>query len=43
LLYSDPWHDEILISTAVFVPAALLALRDFTRARPAVLPAERSI
>ncbi len=43
LLYSDPWHDEILIPTAVFVPAALLALRDFTRARPAVLPAERSI
>jgi hypothetical protein len=43
LLYSDPWHDEILIPTAVFVPAAWLALRDFTRARPAVRHAKRSI
>jgi len=43
LLYSDPWHDEILIPTAVFVPAALLALHDFTRARRAVPYAERSI
>jgi hypothetical protein len=43
LLYSDPWHDEILIPTAVFVPAMLLALRDFTglRLRLHHAPAER--
>jgi hypothetical protein len=28
VLYSDPFHDEILIPTAVFVPAAVLAVRD---------------
>jgi hypothetical protein len=33
-LYCDPWHDEILIPTAVFVPFALLAARDLWRARP---------
>ena len=45
ILYSDPWHDEILIPTAVFLPAAILALHDFTRARfaPAPMPAERTI
>jgi hypothetical protein len=32
-LYCDPWHDEILIPTAVFVPAAALATRDLWRAR----------
>jgi hypothetical protein len=29
VLYSDPFHDEILIPTAVFVPAMVLAVRDF--------------
>ncbi len=40
LLYSDPWHDEILIPTAVFVPAALLAARDLRRRRhpPSLVP-----
>jgi len=28
LLYSDPWHDEILIETAVFLPAIILAVID---------------
>jgi hypothetical protein len=28
-LYSDPFHDEVLIPTAVFVPAMALAVRDF--------------
>jgi hypothetical protein len=32
-LYCDPWHDEILIPTAVFVPAIILAARDLWRAR----------
>jgi alpha-1,6-mannosyltransferase len=32
-LYSDPWHDEILISSAVFVPAVILAVRDVAHAR----------
>ena len=26
LLYSDPWHDEILIETTVFLPAIILAV-----------------
>ncbi len=34
LLYADPWHDEILIQAAVFVPFAALAARDLWRARP---------
>jgi hypothetical protein len=29
LLYSDPFHDQIWIPTAVFVPAIMLAMRDF--------------
>jgi hypothetical protein len=29
ILYSDPWHDEILIPTAVYVPAAILATMDY--------------
>jgi hypothetical protein len=33
-LYCDPWHDEILIPTAVFVPFAILAARDAWRAWP---------
>ncbi len=28
LLYSDPWHDEILLPTLVYVPAAGLAVMD---------------
>jgi len=32
-LYCDPWHNEILIPTAVFVPAIILAVRDVWRAR----------
>jgi hypothetical protein len=32
-LYCDPWHDEILIPTAVFVPAMILAARDVWCAR----------
>ena len=44
LLYSDPWHDEILLPTAVFVPAALLALREAAQSRMAMTPlAERSL
>ena len=35
LLYSDPWHDEILIPTAVFIPAIALAAADLFRLRPA--------
>jgi hypothetical protein len=38
LLYCDPWHDEILIPTAVFVPAACLAARDLWQARPLAHP-----
>jgi hypothetical protein len=36
LLYSDPFHDELLLQTAVFVPAILLAVRDVATASPAV-------
>jgi hypothetical protein len=28
LLYSDPWHDEILLPTLVYLPAAALAVMD---------------
>ena len=28
LLYSDPWHDEILLPTLVYMPAAALAVMD---------------
>ena len=38
LLYSDPWHDEILLPTAVFVPFLCLAARDLLRARAAPHP-----
>ena len=40
LLYSDPWHDEIWLPTAVFLPAAGLALRDLARRRAAGLGRE---
>jgi hypothetical protein len=46
ILYCDPFHDEILIQTAVFLPAIFLAWRDFTRNRAparAAMPAERTI
>ncbi len=45
LLYSDPWHDEILLPTAVFVPAIFLAWRDVGRSGLSAtrLPAERSL
>ena len=45
LLYSDPFHDEILLPTAVFVPAILLAARDLMTASPRLplLAAERNI
>lgn len=29
LLYSDPWHDEIMLPTLVYVPAAGLAVMDY--------------
>lgn len=35
LLYSDPFHDEVLIQTAVFLPAILLISRDLWRATTA--------
>jgi hypothetical protein len=38
LLYSDPWHDEILLPTAVFVPFLCLATRDLMRLRAAPEP-----
>ena len=31
LLYSDPWHNEILLPTAVFMPAVVLAAADVFR------------
>lgn len=31
LLYSDPWHDEVLIQTAVFLPAVILLAHDAWR------------
>jgi alpha-1,6-mannosyltransferase len=34
VLYSDPFHDELLLESAVFVPAILLAVRDFIIASP---------
>jgi hypothetical protein len=39
LLYSDPWHDEILLPTAVFVPALVLAAADLFAFWPAPRPA----
>jgi alpha-1,6-mannosyltransferase len=44
LLYSDPWHDEILLQTAVFLPALGLAVMDIWRRvpQPSPLHAERS-
>jgi len=44
LLYSDPWHDEILLQTAVFLPAVALAAFEAWRRLPQHLavPAERS-
>ncbi len=39
LLYSDPWHDEILLPTAVFVPALMLAAADLFHFWPAWRPA----
>jgi len=43
LLYSDPWHDEILLQTAVFAPAIVLAALDAWWHLPQhlALPAER--
>jgi alpha-1,6-mannosyltransferase len=35
LLYSDPWHDEILLPTAVFVPAIGIAAWSLLQARQA--------
>lgn len=43
LLYSDPYHDAILIPSAVFIPAALLALRDLAQRAPHALAPARSI
>jgi hypothetical protein len=43
LLYSDPWHDEILLQTAVFLPAIVLAAFEAWRRLPnhLAVPAER--
>jgi hypothetical protein len=43
LLYSDPFHDEILLPTAVFVPAIVLAFFDIAWTRRLPVPAIRSI
>ena len=44
LLYSDPWHDEILLQTAVFAPAIVLAAFEAWRHLPhhLAIPAERN-
>jgi hypothetical protein len=44
LLYSDPWHDEIQLQAAVFLPAVALAAFEAWRRLPQHLavPAERS-
>jgi alpha-1,6-mannosyltransferase len=44
LLYGDPWHDEILLQTAVFAPAIALAAFEAWRRLPhhLAMPAERN-
>jgi hypothetical protein len=44
LLYSDPWHDEILLQTVVFAPAIALAAFEAWRHLPhhLAIPAERN-
>jgi alpha-1,6-mannosyltransferase len=44
LLYSDPWHDEILLQTVVFLPAIVLAAFETWRHLPqhVAMPAEGS-